>query len=153
LSVVTTTDVATITAAIKEMLLEHLIAHPLDATVKVERADAANTNPEKCPWVGVYRARQTFVPRTLGISAGHRNQRVTCALVANEGSVESGEVCENRLEALLQRITSALLSDVSLRGTVAMIEELDVSYDGYAKSGASFFQQAVVTVTAVIPVS
>lgn len=124
-----------------------------DAGATVEDSEPVNDQPDRCPWVGVYRSRCDFQQRALGLGSGYRMQRVSIALALTASSVDSGKDCKDRLEALVQMVTSALCTNESLSGTVQALDELSVVYSNYAVHGASYFQEAVVSVTAVVPVN
>lgn len=120
----------------------------LDIQATIERSEPVNESPDRCPWVGIYRARAGFPQRALGLGSGYRRQEVSLVLVLTESSTDSGEDCEDRLEALVQAVTSALCNNESISGTVNTLAEIDVTYTDYTAVGANFFQQAVVSVTA-----
>lgn len=148
MTIFTTANVAEITEATRAML-EDALAVRYGSAANVERAGEPNESPDRCPWVGVYRTRLSLPPRTLGAGSGFRTQRVTLVMVMNETSTETGAVCEDRLEALVQCVLSALCTDQSLRGTVLTLEDIDIAYSTYTAVGNAFFQEAVVTVTAI----
>ncbi len=149
-SIATVDDVA-VTDALVAWLREWPALVDMQATI--DDAEPMNESPERCPWVGVYHSRTAFVPRTLGLGAGYRMQRLTIVLGLNCSSVDSGEDCKRRLGALVQAVTSALCSNESISGTVHTLEDIDIVRSNYAQVGGQFFQEAVVTFTAVVPVN
>jgi len=139
-----TTDVSRVTRAIQQALTEwDALA---DKPVEITRAAERNTDPNRCPWVGIYRTGVDYgeAPRVMGLGSGYRRQRMDFAVVVQAADPTSGEECEDRLEPLIQEVTSALLSDVSLRGTVLTIDSFAVRYENYERVGGSYFQEAVV---------
>lgn len=149
--IIQTIDDNTVTTALVERFRAWQALVDMEATI--DDAEPVNESPERCPWVGVYHSRTSLVPRTLGLGSGYRNQRITIAIGMSAASSDSGADCKARLGALVQAVTSALCSDESISGTVMALEDIDVVKSNYAQVGASFFQEAVLTVTAVVPVN
>jgi len=146
--IVTTVNVATITNALVQLLRNW----PALQNVTVGRAEELNETPGACPWIGVYRDNVEYIIKTLGYGSGMRDQRVVLVAVAQESDGVSGERCEDRLEALLREMVSAILSDVTIGGSVRVIEDLSVRYADYRKEGGSYMQTAAVYLTAVTTV-
>lgn len=150
--IIVPTDVSSITRAVQQMLAD-------DATigiagVRVERSAEPNETPTEHGWLGVYRDRIDYPPRTLGMGAGYRNQRIRLFILAQESDPSSGEECEDRLEKLLQNTIGVLLSDPSLRGTVQTLDEFSVLHEDYSKtSDGIYIQMAKIEFTGIIPVS
>lgn len=146
---VTPVNVAIVTEALVQQLSEWAAL----AAVTVLRADKLNETPGRCPWLGVYRDNVEYAIGPLGFGSGFRNQRIALVVVA-QAAGSSGANCEDALEALLREVVGALLTDVTLRGTVRVIEELTVRYADYREvAGGSYMQTAAVYLTAVVPVS
>ena len=51
---------------------------------------------------------------------------------------------QGRLRRIVQAVTSALLTDPSLKGTVQMLGDFDVTFDAYEKVDDSILQSATV---------
>lgn len=145
--IISVQSVATITAAMTELLRSHKDVGL--AGVDVERAGEFPEDPGAHGWIGIYKTRQQLPPRAVGMGPGFRNQRVQIGLVAIESDPTSGELCEDRLETLVANTLGALLSDPSLGGTVSMLDDVLVEYESYNKDDSMFKQQAVIFVTAV----
>jgi hypothetical protein len=126
----------------------------LEGRPKVERGEPAPEQPEKCPWIGIYRVQQVFEPRTLGLGGGYRRQRITLAVVMRE-SASRGQDCEVKMEKLVSETVAAICSDESVRGTVLAFgeEPFNLSYSSYSVQQNSFFQEAVLTFTVVTNVN
>jgi len=146
-----TTNTSTITTAVQTLLRAALPY--AQGELIVERAEPINAVPGRCPWVGIYRQSVRAVPRTLGLSSGYRRQEVSLALVMTESSSQSGELCEEKLEELVQNVLSAVLSDESLLGTVDSLGDVHTIYRDYRKEGNSYFQEAVIQFTALVNVT
>lgn len=151
MTVIVPTNVATITRAIFEMLRDDTSVG-VDG-VLVERSAEPNMTPTEKGWVGIYRDRIDYPPRTLGMGSGYRQQRISLFLLVQESDSSSGEECEERLEVLLQKCISVLLSDPSLKGTVQALDDFSVLHEDYSKSDGVYVQMAKIEFTGVIPVS
>lgn len=150
------TNIATVNVGtVSDAIIAWLKTWPalLDMGATIEDSEPVNNRADRCPWVGVYRSRADFVPRTLGLGAGYRMQRISFALALTAASSDSGKDCKDRLELLVQAVVSALCTNESISGTVQTLDDLSVVYSNYALVGASFFQEAIVSVTAVVPVN
>ena len=150
MTVITPTNVSEITSAIETMLNEAIDVG--QAGVMVERSAEERLTPTPHGWVGIYRDGIDYPPRTLGMGSGYRNQLIRLYLVLQETDPTSGDECEDRLEALLQKVVGVLLSDPSLRGTVQTLDAFTVTYRAF-KGDYGFMQMARVDFTGVIPVS
>jgi hypothetical protein len=152
MTIIVPTDVSTITRAVFEMLRDDPAVGV--SGVQVERSAEPNMTPTEHGWLGVYRDRIDYPPRTLGMGAGYRNQRIRLFLLAQESDPTSGEECEDRLEKLLQNSIGVLLSDPSLKGTVQTLDEFSVLHEDYSKtSNGIYIQMAKIEFTGIIPVS
>jgi len=121
----------------------------LDPTI--ERSREVNNDSSKTPWVCCYRYGVEFTPRTLGPLA-NRRQTIHLVIACQASDPISGEKCEERLEELIKFVMAALLSDVTIGGTVVMLDEkINVQYpdvqlrtDQYTQT--AFIQFAAITV-------
>lgn len=113
----------------------------------IEHGEKPPESEMNCPWIGVYCLTHRLISRTLGAGAGMRYQKVTFWIVCKEASPNSGNECAAKLEALIQNITSALLSDPSLRGTVDFMDEIIVNYPEWGKQSGVYIQTSVIQFT------
>lgn len=121
--------------------------------VRVERSEDPDQQPDGTGHIAIYRVRQRFPPRALGQGAGSRQQRISLVALISASNYASGADCEDALEQLLVYFCGALLSDVTLRGTVDYLsEEFEVDYDRYDKKGDIFVQTAAVYFTGLVNV-
>lgn len=121
--------------------------------VLIERSAEPRMTATPHGWVGVYRERIDYPPRTLGLGAGYRNQLIRLFLLVQESDPTSGDECEDRLEELLQNVIGVLLSDPTLKGTVQTLDEFSVVHESYDKNDGIFVQMARIEFTGVIPVT
>lgn len=141
-----------VTKAIEAMLDD--AADIGQAGVIIERSEEINESPTKHGWIGIYPDQISFPLRTLGMGAGYRNQAIRPFLLVQESDLSSGAECEDRLEALLQKVVGVLLSDPSLRGTVqTLAEELTVRRVKFGKSEGVYMQMAQIDLIGLIPVT
>lgn len=110
--------------------------------VIVERDVPVPKQPDRYPWIGVYRQAQLLSARTLGAGAGYRRHNADYLLVLCESSAVSGQECADRLEALVSGATSALLSDESLRGNADTLgPEMRIVYTSYEQTASRAYTQ------------
>ena len=143
----TTINMATITAAVEELLNRTSSL----ADVNISRAEPVNDDPDNCPWVGVYRQRQEYNPQTLGKDAGHR-EFVGSVIVIAQATHQSGAECEDELDELVQDVLSAIFTDTELRNTVDMVNDCNVTYSYDAvnedeEEYENYFQTAIMQIT------
>lgn len=144
---VTPVNVATVTAALVEMIKDAL------PNIAVERSAPVNETPSSCPWVCVYRGSVEFKPGPLGFGNGYRLQEIKLVVLVQQSHPSSGDDCEDLLEALVADVAGVLLTDLTLRGTVRVLEEVSTVYTDFKKSGGVYMQTAAVYLTASVPVS
>lgn len=150
MTVIVPTNVSEITSAIEGMLNDATDVGQVG--VLIERSAEERLTPTAHGWVGIYRDSISYPPRTLGMGSGYRMQEIRLFLTLQETDPTSGDECEDRLEALLQKVVGVLLSDPSLRGTVSTLDAFTVTYRAF-KGDYGFMQMAQVAFTGLIPVS
>jgi hypothetical protein len=124
-----------------------------DKQALVERGEPLNEDPGKCPWIGVYPLRVPFPSRTLGMGGGFRAENPEFAVVFQTTHPNDGAACQDELGELVRGGTSALLSDPSLGGTVAMLGDFEVEFNGERKINDSILQVATLRVVGLTTVS
>ena len=148
----TTLIVAPSISAVSQAVVDQLTLWDAltDMAVKVSRSERVPDDPSQAPWVGVYRVGVNYgdAPRVLGFGSGYRRFTASYAVVVQESDQSSGAECEDRIERVLREVTSALLSDPSLRGTVDVLESFSVEYE-FVPTNSGYFQQAVLRFAAV----
>lgn len=140
-----------VTKAVKAMFIED---QELGGSgIRVERSEQFDTPDDAHGFVGIYKDKQRFPSRTLGAGAGSRRQLIDLVVLLRESNHLSGEDCEDALEILAANVIRVLLSDTSLRGTVdALVDEFEIRYDSYDKSGGLWVQKAALMFTAEVRV-
>ena len=121
----------------------------------VERCEPEPSDSGSCPWVGIFRVRVSFPPRTLGAGAGFRRQLIRIGVGMAQSDPNGGAECEERLERLVQAVIGAILSDHSLGGTVSTLgDDFELVYPAYEKlQDQPYLQLAYLEFTAVAQVS
>lgn len=136
-------NLSTITKAIEEALKN---ADGLqDATI--ERSAEMNQDPARCPWVSVYRMGVRYPTRSLGMGSGFRRHRVEMAVFVQESDGSSGADCEDRLEDLIVKVVSVLLSDPTLGGTVDTVDDFEIRYIDFDMQEEQYVQTAAIYLT------
>lgn len=148
---ITTVDVASVARAVTTMLKDSQSVQ--DTGAKVYRAHPVNEDPSRCPWVGVYPVRTPFPSRAIGIGAGYRAQDNEIIVICQATHPNDAEACQDRLGLLVQAVTSAMLSDPSLKGTVQTLGEFEVVFDSYEKVDDVIMQSATVRAVGLTTVS
>jgi hypothetical protein len=145
-------DVSDVTSACETLLKNSPLVG--EDGYDVDVAEAPPENLGEKGWVGIYRTRMQCPSRTLGAGAGHRNQRIEMAFMVRESDGTSGKECQARLDLLVKRVLSVLLTDASFGGTVTMLDEVEVQYNDYTKGDTGIFlQQALIFITGLEPVA
>lgn len=117
-------NVSDITKAVKKMLEQ---APSLNDIKSVERGEYVNMDPSRTPWVGVFRTQIDYSPKALGMHARSWKANIIIKLVV-QASEGTGEATEDSLEDLVQRIMSVILTDLTLRDYVEMLNSLKIEY-------------------------
>jgi len=143
-------NVAEVTEAVKRLLVSSPDVG--GAGVAIERAARPNTDLRANGWVGIYRQSVRIAPRALGVNQGSRQQMIDLVLMAQEQHALSGEGCEDKLESLVQRVCSVLITDGSLGNTVDMVGEIEVRYTDYLRDEKSsvYTQNAAIYVPGIV---
>lgn len=147
MTTINTLDVSLLTIAIEAILTES--TRTALNGVLVQRSEEIPTEPPDGGWIGIYRNDDRFVPRTLGVASGFRQQESDLVCLLQACDLSSGANCEIRLEAMLQATISELLTDTSLRNTVANLGAITARRDRYEKLGDCFVQYAAIFLTAI----
>lgn len=139
-------DFAEVARAVEQMLKDSQAMQDIGA--KVERAEPINEDPSKCMngWVGVYPTRGLFPARTLGLGAGYRGQEPEVIAICQATHPNDGASCQDSLGVLVQAVTSAILSDPTLKGSVLTLNDFEVTFDDYRKIDDVIMQSATVRV-------
>jgi hypothetical protein len=146
-----TVDVAEVCRAIQTLLKDSQDVQDIGAAV--ELAEPVNEDPTRCPWVGIYPLRSPFPTRTLGMGGGFRAQNPEFVLVCQEQHANDGGACLDALGKLVKAVTSAVLTDPSLKGTVQMLGDFEVDFLGVLKVNDAIMQTATVRAVGLTTVS
>lgn len=137
--------------AIVQILKDHADVQAIDPNI--ERAEPINEDPSRCPWVGVYTLRVPFPTRALGYGPGFRAENPEYTVICQTTHANDGGVCQDELGELIKAVTSALLSDTTLKGAVQMLGDFEVDFLGTAKVNEAILQTASVRVVGLTTVS
>jgi len=86
-----------------------------------------NENPNRTPWLGVYRNTLKYDPYTLGGSNNWKG-RVGVRLVVQYSSMKDGEDAENKHEALIHKVLTAVYRTPRLNSKTDALVEATVEY-------------------------
>lgn len=134
------------TKALTAMLRDDPVVSDLASVIS--RAGVINRNPDKTPWMGVYKGPTQYQPRTLGPNTQNWNVSVSLRVVLQVHSHDS-EKAEEQLEELIEHVVRVTFADPTLDGTVMHVLGYTVDYGFIEDEDATaFFQMANVTITA-----
>jgi hypothetical protein len=130
-------------------IVETLRKFPALEGARIERSEDPDNDPNSGAYVGVYRTGVRYPIRAMGYGGGLRDQRVGMMIIARASDMSSGEACELALEMLVRSILTALFSDNTLSGAVGMMDEFEVDYTRYDRSGSVYMQTAQIQFVAI----
>ena len=131
----------------------HAMAEALEQILKddarlehftVVRSEPIDEQPEGRPVLGIYKARESYTAHT--IAAGQNPWAVEGApeLVLLTASLKSGADADERLEAAKALLFSVLSDNLTLGGTVDMLNGWDAEYE-YGQEGGLYFVGVTIT--------
>ena len=118
----------------------------------VVRSETVNGDPSLAMegWAGIYRSACRYDPRTLGKGGGNFRASITLYIVAQVTSLQTGADAEERLEEVIGNLLRVFFNDLSIRSTVEMIEELNVTYSyNRTSEKTAYFQEALIEVKCI----
>lgn len=133
-------------------LLDILQLHPdLQGVKSILRSDFVNDNSDLAPWIGIYRTKMTYEPRTLGKGFTSTWQGILeIQILIQEVSYDNGEQAEILLENLIQKVMRILFDNDTIGGTVDQIMKFDWEYQFQPsmeeEDSKAFFQMGILTV-------
>lgn len=118
-------NVADVTSALLMQIRDHA---EINGVFKaVERGEYVNKDPAITPWCGVYRMNIKYEPRQLGHHARTWRGLLHVILIV-QAHAPTGEQAEDDLEDSVQRVMTAVLSDLTIGGTVEMLNSCEITY-------------------------
>jgi hypothetical protein len=110
----------------------------------VVRSEPIDEQPEGRPVVGIYKSRESYEPHT--IAAGQQPWRITGTpeLVLLTSSLKSGADADSRFEEAKKLLFTVLGENLTLGGTVAMLNGWEMEYE-YGKDGGHYFVGGTIT--------
>ena len=114
----------------------------------VEHSEYVNNDPDKTPWVGVYKAPIVFDPNSLGRHGQSWKGTLACQVFIQASHGDDAGECSKLLGEMEYNILNAIWSDPKIDGNISMITGLEIEYQyNNLKSETLYYQQAVITVT------
>lgn len=134
-----------ITKEIETILNEDVTVRGFMSGKDIELGEFINYDPNRTPWVGVYRGKVNYVPRTLGMQENWEASP-SVKVIVQATNLRSAAECEEALEGYVKAIIDAMLKDITLNGSVDIITDFDVE-QGYIETDRSstYFQGATIT--------
>jgi len=136
-------NTAEVTAAIVKQLEEH--PELIGFLKNVERGEYVNKDPARTPWCGVYRTEMHYLPKVLGHHSRSWQALLTVKLVV-QAHAATGPAAEDACEEAVQKVMTAVLSDLTAQTTMEMLKSVDIEYSyDETKSETIDFQWAFIT--------
>lgn len=137
-------NLSNITKALTEQLNNNVAVRDF-INNKVLQGELINNDPNQAPWIGVYRGKTSYEPRTLG-SMDNWEAFPKVKIIVQATDLRSAVECELALEGYVEAILRAIIADTTLGGTVDMINSYDVE-PGYMETESTtlHFQAASIT--------
>lgn len=135
-------DMSQITAATAQLLQTRLPDYIIERNplAPPESGKAAKARA----WVGVYRGQVTYTPARVGGAAKDCDLEIILEIQAV--SLKSPAEAESKLSLAEKEILETVGASRNLGDTVSFIKSYNVEY-GLSKSGGTYFQTAVITLT------
>lgn len=149
--IITTANMAEMLQAVRDLLKDSQAIQDIGAGVDL--AEPLNEDPSRCPLIQIFPMRIPFASRVAGMGAGYRAQDNEFLVQFQASHPNEGEACLEALGVLVQAGTSALLTDPTLKGTVATIGDFEVEFSGAAKINDALMQTAILRVVGQTTVS
>lgn len=123
---------------------------PTTNQYRIQRGSRLNNDPSYTPWVGIYRGRIEYEPRTLGRGARNWKDIIEIRLVVQATDIETGDKAEEELEKAIKDVLDAMETDRTIGGTVNVINGYTIDNYSFAETESETlsFQQAEITITA-----
>jgi hypothetical protein len=109
----------------------------------VQRSEPPNETADRTPWIGIYKASESYEPHT--IAAGQMPWKVMpgLILVLQCASLKSGSDADERLENAKRLLFEVLEDNLTIGGTVHMVNGWDVEYE-YGGGVGGYFVSATI---------
>lgn len=136
-------NMSTITLAVETLLNRELNGYLIERNplTPPESGKAARAKA----WVGIYRGQIGYLPKRIG--GPNLDAELEIVLEIQAISLKNPAEAENKLSLAEQEILTVLQRSRDLEGQVGFIRGFRVEY-GLSKTGAIYFQTAIITVTA-----
>lgn len=138
------TNTAELTAALVRQIKEH--PSVVEGGFKeVVRGEYANRDESLTPWCGVYRTQVSYIPKVLGQHNKSFQALLTVKLIV-QAHAGTGAASEDACEEAVQRVMTAVLSDLSVSNNVGTLKSVEVEYSYDETSSKTIdFQWAFIT--------
>lgn len=134
-----------ITKAVETILNDNIDVRNFMSSKPVTIGEVINYDPNQVPWIGIYRGKVNYEPRTLG-SMNNWEASPSIKIIVQHADMRSASKCEEVLEDYVKKIVTAILEDTTLNNTVDIITDFNVE-QGYIETERStvHFQGASIT--------
>lgn len=138
---------------ITESLYLQIKKHPgiVSAGMDVEHGAYINMDPDRAPWVGIYKGPVTYSPSSLGRNAQSWKAVVSLIIVVQASHLGSSSECCRLLGSYEQKVLDAIWSDPKFGSQVDMVTGLSTDYSyNNLESDSMYHQQSTIKITAEV---
>lgn len=133
----------TVVKAIRDQIRDYAGVKELKPNILL--GEFINTDPSRTPYIGVYRNEVEHEPWTVGHTQWR--SRLENKIILQEATTESGEACQEKLDLLLQRVSSAILNDITFGGAVLHTDLATVQFTYIETDRETLhYQGAIITI-------
>lgn len=126
-------DLSKITKALHSQLSNNIAVRNIFSGIVL--GEVINSDPSRTPWIGIYRGKTTYEPRTLG-SMNNWEAFPTAIIIMQATDLRSAEKCEEVLEGYVKIVMDAVIEDTTIGGTVDIITGFEIE-PGYIETERS----------------
>lgn len=126
-------NLSTITKALHTQLSNSIPVANLFSSIAL--GEVINSDPSRAPWMGIYRGKTTYEPRTLG-SMNNWEAFPSLIIIIQAVDLRSAEECEKTLEGYVKTVMDAIIKDTTIEGTVDIITGFEIE-PGYIETERS----------------
>jgi hypothetical protein len=109
----------------------------------ITRNDRKNADPNRCPWIGIYRGSLVYEAHTIGGRPWKASPSPQINIQV--ASTLSGDDAEDRLQEAEKEVIEALETDRTLGSTVSMILGYNINYE-YSQTDEIYYHGCTITI-------
>ena len=116
---------------------------------KVSHSEFINMDPDRTPWIGVYKGPIDYNPKTLGRHSQSWDAAISLVVIVQASHGDDSVECSRLLGEYEATVLDAIWSDATLDNNIDMITGFNIEYSyNNTKSESLYHQQSIITITA-----